>query len=294
MSIEAEQNDKRWLILRAKIHEENIKTAFEKFREKGIEPILIKGWAAAFEYPDASLRVFSDLDLSVASADYARSIELISTETAAALNVDLHQGLRHLDTQSWDKLFNNSILRDLDGTKVRVLRPEDHLRVLCVHWLNDGGAARERLLDIYHLIKNHASEFDWISCFEGISENRKDWIIKTISLVESEYELDGIDFPFETNSDLIPQWLFKTLRKEWTSEVRLIPIHTLLGKPRELWKQLKKRFPPNAIQATIDMEGRFDDTPRFFYQIGSILIRTVPSVKRILSSLKISLKPRKY
>ena len=292
--LSVEENEKRWLILRNKVYQEKIKSAFKLFRENGIEPILIKGWAAAIEYPDASLRVFSDLDLSVAAADYPKSRKLIATEEkAAAMNIDLHEGLRHLDTRSWEELFDNSILCDLDDMKVRVLKPEDHLRVLCVHWLNDGGADRKRLLDIYYLLKNHAADFDWEKCFAGISEIRKDWIIKTISIVGGEYDLDGFELPFEADIDLLPEWMVKTVRSEWSSNIKLLPLHTLLGKPLEFWKQLKKRLPPNPIQATIDMEGRFDNAPRVYYQIGSIFLRLKPSLQRIADALKIAFKTKK-
>jgi len=295
MSLEKKEKDdeKRWLILRFKICEEKIKNAFGLFRANGVEPILIKGWAAAKEYPEKYRRIFSDIDLCVPPENYQKSIKLIDNEEARTLNIDLHCGLRHLDKLEWEDLFGNSILESLDDIEVRVLRLEDHLRVLCVHWLTDGGAYKERLLDIYYLLENHSKSFDWNRCFGKISKNRRDWIIKTIALVHKYYDFDVSELPFAEETKSIPRWLIKTLEKEWKSDTKLIPLHTLLGDRREFWKQIKKRFPPNAIQATIEMEGKFDESPRSYYQVGSIILRFKPSIVRVFNSLKIHLRNRK-
>src|SRR5215203_4453785 len=284
------ENERRWLILRTRVFEENIKSAFELFRAEGIEPLLIKGWAAAREYPEKHRRVFSDIDLCVPPGLFEKAQTICSGDEGKRLNIDLHCGLRHLDTLAWDDLFENSQTVLMDDVPVRILRPEDHLRVLCVHWLTDGGAYRERLLDIYHLLENHAAGFDWERCLGKISPERRDWIYKTIGMTHRIYGLDVSGMPFAAETESIPQWFIKALEKEWASDTKLLPIHTLIGNRREIWKQIKKRFPPNAIQATIDMEGKFDDSARFYYQLGSIFLRLRPSVRRIYNTLKIRMR----
>jgi Uncharacterised nucleotidyltransferase len=286
-------NNKRWLILRARVYEEKIKAAFRYFRENGVEPILIKGWAAAIEYPQKYERFFGDIDLCVAPVDFERSYSLVEAEEGRKLNIDLHCGLRHLDTLVWKDLFENSILIKLDGEEIRVLRPEDHLRVLCVHWLTDGGGEKEKLLDILHILNNHRKDFDWERCFGKISGTRRDWIIKTIGAIKKYYDFDDSDLPFELAVDRLPGWFTKALEDEWVSETKSVPVHLTLRNFAEFRKQLKKRFPPNPIQATVDMEGKFDDTPRFYYQIGSFLKRLKPSVKRIAKALRVYSRARK-
>lgn len=292
LGLEELENEKRWLILRTRVYEEKVKAAFRLFRTHGVEPILIKGWAAAADYPEKYERVFSDLDLCVPDEKFEISRKLIETDEGRLLNVDLHKGLRHLDTLEWEDLFGQTRLVALDDTTIRVLRPEDHLRVLCVHWLTDGGAYRERLLDIYYLLEKHAAEFDWERCFGKIAENRRDWIIKTIAVTKIEYGLDVSRFPFAVETGSVPRWLTKALQKEWASGTRLIPLHTLLGKPAKFIEQVKKRLPPNPIQATVEMEGRFDNSTRLGYQAGSVLLRLQPSIKRIYNSMKIYLKKK--
>lgn len=281
------KNQERWLLLRAKLYEEKIKAAFELFRENGIEPILIKGWAVAREYPEKYQRIYSDIDLCVAQEFYRKGLELIDRAESRQLNIDLHDGLRHLDTVRWDDLYENSRLELIDDVLVRVLRPEDHLRVLIVHWLTDGGANKERLRDLYYLIENNLETFDWERSLAVVSERRRQWICKTIGLVHKYYGLEISEFAFFEEANELPKWLTQTLEKEWAADIKLKPLHTLLGNRKELWQQFKKRFPPNAIQATIDMEGSFNNIPRLYYQIGSMFIRLKPSVRRIYNALRI-------
>jgi Uncharacterised nucleotidyltransferase len=286
MSVEEDENKRRWLILRTKLHEENIKAAFKLLRGNGIEPILIKGWAAASLYPEKYQRIYNDIDLCVAPELYAEARGLVDSEEGKPLNIDLHSGLRHLDTVEWDDLYENSRILTIDNLPIRGLRPEDHLRVLCVHWLTDGGVYKEKLLDFYYLIENNRSEFDWDRCLNSVSKTRREWILKTIGLTHKYYNLDISELPFADEMRRIPPWLFKTLEKEWATKVSLKPLHTLLTNKKELWAQIKKRIPPNAIQATIEMEGKFDNSGRLFYQIGSIFVRLKPSVKRFYEVFK--------
>jgi len=286
-SAEKDENDRRWLILRARVYEEKLKEAFRLFRSEGVEPILIKGWAAAREYPAAYARIYNDIDFCVEPQVYERCLAFISSEEGRKLGIDLHAGFRHHDTLAWDDLYENSRLVALDGVEIRILRPEDHFRVLCVHWLTDGGGYRERLLDLWYLLKNHEDDFDWERCLGKLSAARRGWIVKTVAVIDREHRLDRAKIPFAGELDRIPGWLTRTLAKEWATATRLLPLQTVIGDRRALWQQIRKRIPPNAIQATIEMEGRFDDSPRICYQLGSVYARVRPSVRRILGALRI-------
>jgi hypothetical protein len=283
---ETEKNDRRWHIIRTKVNEGKIKAAFRVFRENGIEPVLIKGWAAAREYPLAYERLFTDIDLCVAPAEFEKSRALVAAEEVQKLNIDLHCGLRHLDTLDWDELFENTRTEWLEDVEVRILRPEDHLRVLCVHWLTDGGAYKEKLLDIYYLLENHQKDFDWEICLGKLDEKRREWILTTIAIVDKYYNLNLTRMPFGGEMKTIPGWVTKTIEGEWSSETKLSPLYVVLRSRGELWKQIKKRIPPNAIQATIELGGRFDEKPRIFYQVGSIFRRLKPSIFRIFETLR--------
>lgn len=261
--------DLRWYLLQKRIREDRIKGAFDLFRSEGIEPILIKGWAAGLNYPVDSPRYFGDTDLAVAREDYKRASDIYDREEAAG-SVDLHREVRHLDCLPWNDLFANSRLVALDDTKVRILRPEDHLRVLCVHWLNDGGAYKYRLADIYYAVTNRSADFDWARCLDTIPENRRRWILATIGITHRYFDLNIDDLPFREEAKDIPQWMIECIEAEWRAEIRLDPVVSSIRSPSSFFTQLRMRLPPNPIRATIELEGRLDARTRVFYQLGCI------------------------
>lgn len=273
--------ERNWIALHAKVQEKKIIEAFELFRKAGVEPILIKGWAIARMYPAGKFRPYTDIDLCVEPKFYEQVKILLETEKAKRLNIDLHAGLRHLDTASWQDLFDNSKLVKLEESDIRVLRAEDHLRVLCVHWLTDGGAHKEKLWDIFYGFEYDLSNFDWDRCLQTVKENRRRWIICTIGLAEKYFSVSLAGTPFEVEKIELPGWLIEVVEKEWASDIALKPLHTCLNDRKELLRQIRKRFPPNPLQATVETEGSFDNKTRVFYQIENMFARIFPSFPRI-------------
>lgn len=271
-------------LLNYKIHIYRIEQVWKRFENTGFKPVLIKGWAAAQIYSKPIDRCFNDIDLLIAPSEYQGAVKFLKAfkENTA---IDLHCGARQLDTLSIENLYSNSKLIKCGDTKIRVLRPEDHLRVLCVHWLIDGGAKRDKLWDIYYAVENRPADFDWDRCLNVVSETRRKWVVCTIGLAQKYLGLNLDGTPLASEKIEIPDWLIKALEKEWQSGVFLRPLHYCLNDKRELWRQIKKRIPPNPIQATIDMEGEFDDSFRLKYQIGDFFYRLKPSIGRIFQSL---------
>jgi hypothetical protein len=97
--------------------------------------------------------------------------------------------------------------------------------------------------------------------------------------------LDLSDTPLADEAREIPRWLIKAVEREWKSNIKLMSLDQFLDDRRELWRQIKKRFPPNPIQSTVNMEGEFDNSPRIIYQIPDIFMRLKPSLKRILKTI---------
>ncbi len=284
-NLAAERNLLRLKYLEYKVHEHRIEEAWKRFENAGFKPLLIKGWAAAQYYDTPSDRLFTDVDIVVSPEDYHRA-ETFLEEFPVAATIDLHRGTRHLDTTPFEYLYQNSQIKRCGKTDVRVLCREDHLRVLCVHWLNDGGAKKDKLRDIYYAVKNRPADFDWDKCLNVVSRTRRKWILCTIGLAATYLGLDVSELPFAERVQEIPGWLIKAVEKEWRSGVAITPLHFLLHDRKKLWQQIKKRIPPNPVQATVEMEGEFDNQPRIFYQIGDLLYRLPPSVRRIAAKLK--------
>jgi hypothetical protein len=282
-SQEAEVTDEsRWNLLNAKVQETRALSAFTLLRENGIEPILIKGLAAARFYPESGSRDSVDMDLAVADRDFESAQALANS---VRLGIDLHRELRHLDTVEWIDLFENSRLLPVEGGEIRVLRAEDSLRVLCVHWLTNGGEEKHRLWDVYYAVKNRPADFDWDRFLNVVSGNRRQWLIYMIGLAHKYLELDLDDTPIKDEAKDVPNWLIDAVEKEWKSGVPLLAIHTLLRNPKMLFTQMRKRLPPNPIMATVEMEGSFDAKTRVFYQIGSFFCRMTPSYRRMTQTI---------
>lgn len=267
------KDEKLWISLQYKVFEKKIVDCFNLFRAKNIEPILIKGWAVSHFYPNKYERVFTDIDICVKPELYDKALRVFKSKKATELSIDLHRGFRQLDTLKWEELFEWSELIDIDSIKIRVLCPEDHLRILCVHWLLDGGGYREKLWDIYYLVKNRPADFDWDRCLNSVGIVRRKWIVCAIGLAHKYLGLELENTPVSFEAKDLPSWLIKSIEKEWSSEVRLKPLSVVKNDHRRLLQQIKKRFPPNAIQATIELEGDFFKYPRFVYQILNIFQR---------------------
>jgi hypothetical protein len=280
-----DEDSRRWAILNAALQERMAAEAFLLFRSYGIEPILIKGPAAGIFYPRSDPRSSIDLDFAVAGVDHDAALDLSRSREAAGLAIDVHNELRHLDTRPWEELFADSKTISMGGQEVRVLRPEDHLRVLAVHWLNDGAGNKDRLWDIYFLVANRPRDFDWEAVFEPVSRKRQRWIASAIGLANQFLGLDISDVPSKYGVQQVPSWLLSFVEKEWRRSVRTKPLHTTLNSPASFVEQFFARLRMNPVWATIHMEGNIDAPTRLHYRIGSAILRLPPSAGRIVRSL---------
>ena len=256
----------RWYMLEKKRKEISVGEIFKILRSLQIEPILIKGLASALLYPSDVPRYFADTDLAVSSIDYSRIAEFRGSRLLSDLNVDFHHELRQLDSVPWEDLYSNSITVDFNGTDVRILRSEDHLRVICVHWLTDGGAREDRLWDVFYAVQNRPHSFDWKRCLDIVSATRRQWIITALGIAHYYLQLPIEDLPFSREIGPPPAWIQRCLESEWKSGTRMTDIPSFRLAPTSFFKQIAKRIPPNPISATIECEGRFGNYLPVKYQ----------------------------
>lgn len=252
---------------------------YQLFGRYNISPVLIKGLAAAQSYPKPFQRVFSDIDLAVDPKEYKTAQKIIREHN---FNIDLHRGLRHLDTLDWETLFQNSEVINLNtSADIRILCLEDHLRVLCVHWLNDGGADRTRLWDIYFALLTKGDNFDWEKFYGVVGEHRRKWLMTVVLLVSDYFGLDFKNVPFEAAKYHLPGWVKTEIEKDWKNDTRLRPLGDVLHNREELFKQIKKRIPPNNLQAIIETEGEIRNSRGYMPRVKNIINRSTPSLKKI-------------
>ena len=283
-------DEKKWTLLHSKVQQEKIARVFAIFRAKQIEPILIKGFSVERFYPEDISRLSFDIDLSVSSTDYDSALTLLHSQELKGINIDIHRELRHLDTLSWRYYLENSKLILLNNKNIRVLCDEDLLRVMCVHWLTDGGENKDKLWDIYYLVKNRSEQFNWNKCFhDRLPTNRKKWIIYTIGLAHKHLDLNLEGFPFNKEASKLPDWLDKCIRQIWDRKHPFIPLDSCFSDRKMFFYQLRQRLKPNPIMSTIGLEGDFDTKAIYLYQLKYFFMRAIPSLSSILKNIKYSL-----
>lgn len=274
-----------WTQLRLKVQQQKASRAFRLLRASGIEPLLIKGFAAARLYPPDILRESVDIDFAVAAGDYDAASELLGSPDFDGLAVDLHRELRHLDTVPWRELFGRSQLISTEYGDIRVLAPEDHLRVLCVHWLNDGGIDKNRLWDIYYGVANREPGFDWSLFLDSVSARRRRWLTCTIGLAHRYLGLPLDDLPIAEEAKSLPDWLTRSVESSWSDPRDEVPIWLTLRQPKLLLRQIALRFYINPVRATAELEGDFEGDFRFGYQFRNYFQRLGPSIRRNVRAL---------
>jgi hypothetical protein len=165
------------------------------FRNTGIEAIPYKGPALGlFAYGDIALRRFVDLDVIVKKADVPKACEillnegytpskslslaqqelLLRTQHNMQFSRDNHRLIVELHwevapylfatTVNGERLWQDLITLDLNGTPVKTFSAEDLLFALCVHGSRHLWERLGWICDVAELLTRH--EFDWTALLE--------------------------------------------------------------------------------------------------------------------------------
>jgi len=276
--------------LEASLHVGRLKRVLQEFREAGIEPVLVKGWNVARLYRETGLRHYFDVDLCVRQDCYAQAKRLVASLGAEGLYVDLHDELDHLDVMKWDQFFSHSQLLRLGETEVRVPCAEDHLRILCIHWLRHGAWRPAGLCDIAAALEARPDDFDWQRCL-GADPIRADWVDCAIELARellgaemtSGFEGPSADTPARVSArrQNLPRWLVPAVLRKWGGSVspnyRVPDLAALLsrdGGRKRFAEYLYGRL-DQPVRATVALHGGFNNWPRLPYQLGELFLHRV-------------------
>jgi hypothetical protein len=268
--------------IQAAVHETNIKQVFKLLRSADVEPLLVKGWAIARLYPENGLRPYGDIDLCVHPADYVKARAALRG-AGDRYPVDLHKGTGLLDYHDWDELFSRSQLLPLDEEAIRALTPEDHFRVLCFHLLRHGVERPIGLCDIAVALESRSADFDWSKCL-GKTQKHADWIRCVIGLARALLDADISQIPFQIQ-DHQPNWIVRTVLKAWGRSfsghfTQQAPMDFYAHHPRGLVQALAARW-PTPIVGTVGVGGSFNRLPRFPYQLGYLVVRSLRFLKQV-------------
>ena len=297
--------------LEAGVHLQKIKRALSRLRAVGIDPVLVKGWSVARLYPEAGLRHFIDVDLCVGSDKHTKAQQLLSDLGDEGLYVDLHKELDHLDVIGWGEFFGRSQLLKVDDTEVRVPCPEDHLRIVCIHWLRHGAWKPAGLCDIAALLESRPDDFDWQRCL-GSDPVRAEWVACTIGLAQellgakgreqrakseerSEGRLALTPLPFAPCH--LPRWLVPAVLRQWSrsqSPNNRYEALTALLHHTSSWKEMVSEIYSRLdqpVRATVALHGRFNNWPRWPYQLGELLMHSPEVPKQLALMIREAVKP---
>jgi hypothetical protein len=266
----------RLYTLQSRINKTKIEKVFTALRTADVEPILIKGWAAARHYPEQGLRPYGDIDVCVRKEDYRRAEQTLTSLDPAKFRVDLHAGFVRFGIKEEKELFVRSELANFDGVEIRILGAEDHLRVICFHLMREGAWRPLWLVDVAAALESRKQNFDWDYCFGEKLQARP--VISAIALAHLLLDAKIDDIPEAQRFDQNPRWLVSTVLNEWGSPKPSMtrrherPMLSHLRVHGELLSGLRHRW-PNAIEATTNMHGPFNELPRLPFQIGNSLFR---------------------
>ena len=261
--------------VQAALHELQIKEAIQLLRSNGVEPILVKGWSIARSYVDPALRPYGDIDLCVNPDQYFIAKQLADDLSTREIRVDLHKGFIRFGNQLWNELYIRSRCLEIEGVGVRTLGPEDHLRLLCFHFMREGAWRPLWLCDVAVSIETRPPDFNWDLCF-GANETSKNYVALTLMLAVHllQANLDGV--PVTALTKQMPAWLLPAVLKQW--RVRSMyhrhrtPLTSAWRRPMTTLRSLRNHW-PNAIEATMSLNAAFDETPRWPLQVGSCFRR---------------------
>lgn len=259
--------------LEAALHEWRLRQVIPVLRSAGAEPVLVKGWAIARLYPEPGLRPYCDLDLCISPDHYAAAVSALNPPEMQGCAVDLHRGFGTFYERQTDDIFARSQLVDLGNLEVRVLGAEDNLRFLCLHLLRHGAVRPLWLTDIAVLLETRPDDFDWDRCFSG-SARQADWVACAIGIAHEFLDADVQGIPIARRIRNLPSWLTAPVVKAWGSPAKSpTRVAAYLHHPIRLLRELPNHW-PNPIEATMTLQGPFNELPRLPFQVGHVVSRT--------------------
>jgi Uncharacterised nucleotidyltransferase len=267
--LEPLQDTWRMQALHGALLEERLAVAAARLHAASLSPLLAKGWAIARRYPRPGLRPYGDIDVYVRPSDYAAARAVV--DTLPGIAVDLHRGLPDLDERVHDTVLARARWETTGGVAVRVLSLEDHLRLLCRHFLRHGAARPVWLCDVALLVETCGRDLDWNLVLDGAAR-RRDAILAALAMARVLLGADLGDTPAARVDDL-PAWIVPTVLKQWGDAVgHREPLAIFLSRPRGFGAELRRHW-PNGLEASAALDAPFDGRARFPFQLAHVIVR---------------------
>ncbi len=261
-----------------------------------VNALLFKGWSVARHYSKPHLRPMGDVDLCALPGRFNDLVDVLhrygfrqyaSTDKAnrgrgmcfatpfgwpgKALAIDLHEKLGRFFLSPLEDVCARAVPLLVGDCSFLTLSAEDHLRLVTIHFLLDGGWRPLWLCDVSAMLETLPPAFDWDLCL-GPEPRRRRWVACTLQLA---HELLGANLdrvPECYRVDQLPGWLRATVLREWKkpfSEHHARPLigYTWRHRRSKLVREVLARW-PNAIRSTAELDADFSSLPRLPYQLA--------------------------
>ncbi len=271
--------------LEAARHRLALETVLTSFNRVGLEPIAFKGWTIAHLYAHPALRPFGDIDLLVDVGDEPAARRAIATLPSALqplVDLDMRVLGRFLPDRTFEELVGRASRETVGAAQCRVLAPEDHLRLICLHQLDHGGWRPLWLCDVAAFVERLPLGFQWAQCLKG-NPRLSDSVVALLCLAE---ELLGARLPPEVPRRPAPAWFRNATLRGWAGGFQKPP-ESLYKLHRLGWKRalaaLAARW-PDPITATLHLRAPFRWVPRWLVQTAECGRRAVAFLGRSWSA----------
>lgn len=273
--------------LQSALQEWEVEHIFSRLRSAGIEPILLKGLATARLYAEQGLRPPGDIDLCVRPEQYEAAREAIwgpGPKSRALIDLN-HDDDALIDRGGWEELYARSQLFRLNGSEIRVLGHEDHLRFLCLHLLRHSAYRPLWLCDVAAALESAAVEFDWEIAL-GKDELTRNWVTCVIDLTHRLLGARREELPEEACAGHAPSWLVAEVLRQWErpTTAEHLPRELMsvsLRHPVRALPALLSRW-PDPIKAFVGLDQPFDERPRLPRQLKFYVIQSAAFLRRPL------------
>ena len=290
------RNSARILALDAVRHDLALGDLAQLFHDNDVEPLLFKGWAISHYYAERRLRAMGDIDLcappgqfdtladilrkkglfelnAAHSRDHGRTTLFSSVNAASGkyLLVDLHEGLEKFLLPSLEDVFARAVRLRAGDHFLLTPAPEDHLRIIAIHFLRDGGWRPSALCDVGAMIEALPPAFDWELCLGDAPRHRR-WVACAVELAHDLLGARLDNVPEGCRAHDIPKWLSTIALRAWMKpfsqhKARPLFISVWRDQPSTLATEILARW-PNGIRATVELDADLNDFPRWPYQLA--------------------------
>ena len=152
------------LVATAAAHEAELERLSNALCAANIRFVLLKGWSVGRLYPESGLRPSGDIDLWI-DPQQRLAAEAVLRDLALTRAVDLeHDQLARFEDRGFAEFYALCDTPQLGSAAVKILRLEDQVRILCLHFLKHGGWRPLWLCDIAILLESQRGTFDWKVC----------------------------------------------------------------------------------------------------------------------------------